>query len=393
MTSEDSILRPRPRRPFSLTNTPDTAHSSRPSSPASREQPTSPTLTTGGNEDSTAPPSRTRSILNLTSSTLFGIYSPTGFPEKDDPPTPFGSNTPYGGRSRAPSQPDGAGLGIDAETWEEKTRRRRSSVLDTSAKRTRQRQMLRRQHSYNKKKGLKTYWLPLAGKSVALGVMGVCYGVVIGHLHDRQQIAPIKVDGIPHHSWGYLGFWGVVAMALGGLMPMIDQLWEGEEDETVKDDEVEGKVEKKERSRRGGWAPEWNDVVRSIGAFVGVAFAIRRLPWQSTLQLSLTLALSNPAIWYILDRTPPGLVFSTTVALSGTALCLAINPELIPSPAGLGSIRSGSMMANASSTGTVPHAGELVAGMFSHESIGVATWIASVLFFSCVCFGNIGRRL
>lgn len=151
-------------------------------------------------------------------------------------------------------------------------------MLDTSAKRTRQRQMLRRQHSYNKKKGLKTYWLPLAGKSVALGVMGVCYGVVIGHLHDRQQIAPIKVDGIPHHSWGYLGFWGVVAMALGGLMPMIDQLWEGEEDETVKDDEVEGKVEKKERSRRGGWAPEWNDVVRSIGAFVGVAFAIVSLP-------------------------------------------------------------------------------------------------------------------
>ncbi len=29
----------------------------------------------------------------------------------------------------------------------------------------------------------------------------------------------------------------------------------------------------------------------------------------------------------------------------------------------------------------------------SAESVGVGTWIASVLFCSCVCFGNIGRRL
>lgn len=37
--------------------------------------------------------------------------------------------------------------------------------------------------------------------------------------------------------------------------------------------------------------------------------------------------------------------------------------------------------------------GMLVAGIFSQESVGVATWIASVLFVSAVCFGNIGRRL
>ena len=29
----------------------------------------------------------------------------------------------------------------------------------------------------------------------------------------------------------------------------------------------------------------------------------------------------------------------------------------------------------------------------SFEQIGVVTWIASVLFCSCVCLGNIGRRL
>lgn len=32
-------------------------------------------------------------------------------------------------------------------------------------------------------------------------------------------------------------------------------------------------------------------------------------------------------------------------------------------------------------------------GLISNESIGIGTWIASVLFCSSVCFGNIGRRL
>ena len=31
--------------------------------------------------------------------------------------------------------------------------------------------------------------------------------------------------------------------------------------------------------------------------------------------------------------------------------------------------------------------------LVSVESFGVGTWIASVLFCSCVCFGNLGRRL
>lgn len=134
--------------------------------------------------------------------------------------------------------------------------------------------------------------------------------------------------------------------------------------------------------------------MRSIGAFVGVAFAIRKLPWQSTLQLSLTLALSNPAIWYLIDRTPPGLVLSSAISVTGTAILLGISPELVPGPSpaqllqGHVSRHSG---LNAT-TKSVPTQ-DLVAGIFSQESVGVATWIASVLFVSCVCFGNIGRRL
>jgi hypothetical protein len=32
-------------------------------------------------------------------------------------------------------------------------------------------------------------------------------------------------------------------------------------------------------------------------------------------------------------------------------------------------------------------------GVVSYENLAVVTWVGSVLFCSCVCFGSIGRRL
>lgn len=82
-------------------------------------------------------------------------------------------------------------------------------------------------------------------------------------------------------------FWGVAGVGLGSLLPWVDILWEdtlGTEDgfgryQTSKEgarlrgrstDEDEGPP-----SRIGsGMGADWNPVVRSIGAFVGIAFAI-----------------------------------------------------------------------------------------------------------------------
>jgi len=33
------------------------------------------------------------------------------------------------------------------------------------------------------------------------------------------------------------------------------------------------------------------------------------------------------------------------------------------------------------------------AGVVSYDNLAVVTWVGSVLFCSCVCFGSIGRRL
>lgn len=213
-------------------------------------------------------------------------------------------------------------------------------------------------------------------------------------------------------------FWGVAGVALGGLLPWFDVVWEelvgdgnGKDDKGGsgngnvevnggRNGKLNGHGDLQSNGTTGTLAADWNQVVRSIGAFVGIAFAIvsfsfhlsapslfsktktqkfyqRKLPWQSTLQVSLTLALVNPFLWYLIDRSKPGFMLSTAVGLLGMVMLLGINPDVVPAP-------------NVESVNSGNGEGMLFA---SQESIAVGTWIASVLFCSCVCFGNIGRRL
>ena len=102
--------------------------------------------------------------------------------------------------------------------------------------------------------------------------------------------------------------------------------------------------------------------------------------------MSLTLALVNPVLWYLVDRSKAGFLVSSVVGLAGMALCLGINPNMVPPPAA--AIPS----LHANTTG-IPSQNVGNESLVSVESFGVGTWIASVLFCSCVCFGNIGRRL
>ncbi len=237
------------------------------------------------------------------------------------------------------------------------------------------------------KRGFRGYLVPLIARTVTMFAIGVGYALLITHLHDQRGVAPVRVE-LDRSSWTYLVLWGIAGVLLGEALPWADRFWAASSDED--DYEAEEQQERQDRGLDG-----WMDVVRAIGAFVGVAFAIRKLPWQSTLQLSLTLALANPAIWYLIDRSPPGFVMSTIFSLGGTALTLVINPALVPSPSPAQMLRglvarNGAARTNA----TADHGGEdLMLGIFSPESVGVATWIASVFFVSSLCFGNIGRRL
>jgi hypothetical protein len=228
-------------------------------------------------------------------------------------------------------------------------------------------------------------------------------------------LAPVKVENLDRHSWSYLVFWGISGVALGSLLPWFDVLWDdtvGAEEKGTFAKGLKGSprttrnVDERPPSRSGnesGVGADWTPIVRSVGAFIGIAFAIassllklhmtelliwsqRRLPWTSTLQVSLTLALVNPALWYLIDRSKPGFLLSALVGVAGTLVLLSINPEWVPPPS--------TSSPKVSITNDSQHDfGFGLNGLITNESIGVGTWIASVLFCSCVCFGNIGRRL
>ena len=109
----------------------------------------------------------------------------------------------------------------------------------------------------------------------------------------------------------------------------------------------------------------------------------RRLPWQSTAQVSATLALVNPVIWYLIDRTKTGFFLSTIVGLGGMCVILGLEPEVVAAPPD-----SSSTATSRNNTG-----GYALMNGLTQEGIAVRVWVASVLFCACVCFGNVGRQL
>jgi hypothetical protein len=249
----------------------------------------------------------------------------------------------------------------------------------------------------------------IAWRSILLFCFGLGYGLLVTHLHNDQRLAPFQVEGIikPSYNWKYLVFWGVAGVGLGSLLPWVDTVWEdatpasGFVGTSKKGLESSPADNEAAASLVSGLAADWNPVVRSIGAFVGIAFAIvglfaaecpghanqtqRKLPWASTLQVSLTLALVNPVLWYLVDRSKPGFFLSAGVGVIGTTVLLSLNPEMMPSP-----LTSPSL---SSQNGTSVLASQAFGDFLSQETIECGTWIISVLFCSCVCFGNIGRRL
>ena len=368
------VLKPRPRPPFELSSPPPSA----PSTPPAGEH-KFPTYLQAPNSsmDGTSTPSRTRSFLNLTSSTLFGIYQPTGYGEREEATTPWGTGAQTPAMSRTASL-DGSRSALSDSMLQ----RNGSTVVEERGRSRSQRQKIH----HKPRKGFKGLWLPATGRLVALAAVGVLYGLLITHLHDRQQLAPIKVE-VDRSSWSYLALWGLAGVVFGEALPWVDTLWAPEDS-----NEEAPAVNQEKKVTRG--LDGWMDIVRSIGAFVGIAFAIRKLPWQSSLQLSLTLALANPAVWYLIDRSAPGFILASIAALTGTAVLIGINPTLVPSPSPAEVLRGHvARHGGANGSANAVDSDSLVLGFFNQESVGIATWIASVLFVSSVCFGNIGRRL
>lgn len=256
MSEHSSLLRPTPRRHFDLT--PSSSEPPTPRTPSQESRgPGDPDPDANGLTLS----DRTRSILNLTSSTLFGIYAPADSPRD-------GSSTPWGPGIETP----GPRPNVDDN---------KPPVIGAYDKP----QMHRRPSQPHIT--VKNYYLPLLSRTILLFGFGVAYGSIVTHLHDNQRIAPVKLEGIDRYTWCYLAFWGIAGVLLGRLLPWIDMFWErtlGDKEQStgpsaVSEDAVphEGRGEEDERSNtrfESVLGADWNPAVRSIGAFVGIAFAI-----------------------------------------------------------------------------------------------------------------------
>lgn len=130
----------------------------------------------------------------------------------------------------------------------------------------------------------------------------------------------------------------------------------------------------------------------------------RKLAWASTLQVSVTLALVNPLLWWLIDRSKVGFILSATVGLMGSIFLLGVTPGMMPSPpahlvylrGGIGgaATRFNDSVEDSTAAGATAAAVPFpLAGIASQETVEMGMWTLSVLFCSCLCFGNIGRRL
>ncbi|KAJ4380197.1 hypothetical protein N0V86_004506 [Didymella sp. IMI 355093] len=324
-------------------------------------------------------PRQNKSFLNMNSSTLFGIYddvgaSTNGVASVAETPWGTGAETPgHTGMGWHGTVYDSGLGGADAGLSMRTARRTSSGKGKVDERRGSQ---TRRPRSTTAK------YAVLVAKLAALFTFGVLYGTIVSHLHDTRELAAVHVKGVDRESWFYITTWGCAGVALGSLLPYVDLVWSRHSTVAESDEKEED-----EKDAEIPISEQINDVVRSVAAFVGVAFAIRRLPWQSTLQLTLTLALVNPALWYILDRSKPGLSFSLIVTSILTSVMFLSNPTALPSP-------SVPPSSNATHAPSIPHPRpDLFAGIISYDNLAVVTWVGSVLFCSCVCFGSIGRRL
>ncbi|KAI0024911.1 insulin-induced protein [Xylariomycetidae sp. FL0641] len=359
--------------------------------------------------------SRAQSVLNLTGSTLMGIYSPTTYGKDrfsavaDDEQ----ATTPWGTGALTPARDD---PNYDLQCLR---RRRRSTQQQQELLRRRRRSSAATVASTSGgvasllSQPASLFYLGL--RALLLASLGALYGLLVAQVHDRSRTAAsafrmetlVAAASDTSINWRYMAFWALAGVGLGSLLPWFDGVWEGRapdlaDEEGEEEELIEELLNRQKNGEDEKPATDWALAIRGIGTFVGIAFAIRKLPWDSTLQVSCTLALVNPVLWFLIDRSMPGFLVSAGVGLAGSAVLMGVQPDMVPIPSTVASSASSSAGVTFYADGQRQNGSMLEnGGVNSHntglnssqETVASAIWMLSVLFCCCVCFGNIGRWL
>lgn len=354
----------------------------------------------GSAESGSTTISRAQSIMNLTSSTLFGIYSMSSqFEQQERENTFYGMDHDYD-ESLTP--------------WGTGTTKLDEDDLYYELQRVRSQSFSRRisLHPPPKPPPLtrSEVVVYLGLRAAVLFGLGVMYGALVARVQDRHQklanslqMEHMVQPTVQEQDWRYLIFWGVSGVLLGGLLPWFDGVWEGTFGKEERAAEAAAIATHLHHNTVGVGAvdekaADWALVVRGIGCFAGIVYAMRKLPWASTLQVSLTLALVNPFLWYLIDRSKPGFLLSAAVGVTGSAILMGLKPDIVPTPISpsFGSGASSSYITGNSNSNNGSHIDSspmVLGGLASQETLETGIWVLSVLFCCCVCFGNIGRRM
>jgi hypothetical protein len=206
-------------------------------------------------------PPRNKSFLNMTSSTLFGIYDEVDSAAASMAETPWGTGAETPAHTGMGHHAWDSGMGSPDAGMGMKTLARKGTQTGRGEGKRKAQSPRRPRH------GAARHAI-LVGKLAALFMFGVTYGLIVSHLHDTRQLSAVHLEGMDRGNWIYLISWGFFGVALGSLLPHVDLAWSGRT--------TEGQVDEKD-SEKDGQSPvseQINDVVRSVAAFVGIAFAI-----------------------------------------------------------------------------------------------------------------------
>lgn len=113
----------------------------------------------------------------------------------------------------------------------------------------------------------------------------------------------------------------------------------------------------------------WNDLLRSLVTFLGISYAVRKIEWSSSLQALMVWSLLNPGLWLLLDGTISG--FLSSVAVAGLA-CVCVYYQ------------DPTMTVDLSQVNLPKENAEMISPWL---------WVGSFFFCSLIIFGKIGRGL